>query len=88
MKPREDLNVLKEEVESLNRKLAELSEEELTQVTGGAFKSTSCPFCTNRAIWVGHIIEFKRDFYKCPECGILTYFWNGARWEKGAHILV
>ena len=35
MKTKEELNALKEEVEILNAKLAELSEEELTQVTGG-----------------------------------------------------
>ena len=35
MKTKEELNALKEEVETLNRKLAELSEDELEQVTGG-----------------------------------------------------
>ena len=35
MKSKEELNTLKEEVEMLNKKLAELSEEELKQVTGG-----------------------------------------------------
>ena len=35
MKTKEELNALKEEVETLNKKLAELSEEELVQVTGG-----------------------------------------------------
>ena len=35
MKTREELNALKEEVETLNAKLAELSEEELAQVAGG-----------------------------------------------------
>ena len=35
MKTKEELNALKEEVETLNKKLAELSEEELTQVSGG-----------------------------------------------------
>ena len=36
MKTKEELNALKEEVETLNRKLHELTEEELTQVSGGA----------------------------------------------------
>ena len=36
MKSKEELNALKEEVETLNKKLAELSDEELAQVTGGA----------------------------------------------------
>ena len=35
MKTKEELNALKEEVETLNKKLAELTEEELNQVTGG-----------------------------------------------------
>ena len=35
MKTKEEMNTLKEEVEALNKKLAELNEEELEQVTGG-----------------------------------------------------
>ena len=35
MKTKEELNALKEEVETLNKKLHELTEEELTQVFGG-----------------------------------------------------
>ncbi len=35
MKTKEELNALKEEVEALNKKLCELTEEELSQVTGG-----------------------------------------------------
>ena len=35
MKTKEELNALKEEVETLKKKLAELSEEELAQVSGG-----------------------------------------------------
>ena len=38
MKSKEELTALKEEVEPLNRKLAELNEEELEQVTGGTIK--------------------------------------------------
>ena len=36
MKTKEELNALKEEVEALNKKLRELTEEELAQVEGGA----------------------------------------------------
>ena len=36
MKTKEELNALKEEVEALNKKLAELTKEELEQVTGGS----------------------------------------------------
>ena len=35
MKSKAELNALRSEVEALNGKLAELSEEELKQVTGG-----------------------------------------------------
>ena len=35
MKTKEELNALKEEVEALNKKLAELSEDELKMVAGG-----------------------------------------------------
>ena len=35
MKTKEELNALKEEVENVRKKLAELTEDELEQVTGG-----------------------------------------------------
>ena len=35
MKTKEELNALKEEAENLGKKLAELTEEELSQVAGG-----------------------------------------------------
>ena len=38
MKTQEELNALKEEVETLNKKLAELTDEELAQVSGGDFE--------------------------------------------------
>ena len=40
MKSKEELNALKKEVEALNKKLAELSEEELSQVSGGGMSVT------------------------------------------------
>ena len=36
MKTKEELNALKEEVETVNKKLHELTEEELAQVSGGS----------------------------------------------------
>ena len=39
MKTKEELNALKEEVETLNKKLAELTEDELKQVSGGLVPS-------------------------------------------------
>ena len=38
MKTKEELNALKEEVETLNKKLQELSEDELQQVSGGRYE--------------------------------------------------
>ena len=38
MKSKEELNALKEEVEALNKKLHELTEDELAQVSGGQSK--------------------------------------------------
>ena len=39
MKTKEELNALKEEVEALNKKLCELTDEELAQVSGGQYYS-------------------------------------------------
>ena len=56
MKTKEELNALKEEVETLNNKLSELTEDEFSQVNGGAYfcpsgeincrncRETNCPF--------------------------------------------
>ena len=38
MKSKEELNELKKEVEAVNEQLAELTEEELTQVCGGNYR--------------------------------------------------
>ena len=43
MKTKEELNALKEEIEMLNKKLAELTEEELKTVTGGSSASPEPP---------------------------------------------
>ena len=58
MKTKEELNALKEEVETLDKKLAELTEEELAQVSGGAGKAfTSGNYTvgdwvkTNKEVW-------------------------------------
>ena len=40
MKNKEELNALKKEVETLSRKLRELTEDELEQVTGGQMMLT------------------------------------------------
>ena len=43
MKTEEELAALKEELEALNEKLAELTDEELAQVTGGWTEYTKNP---------------------------------------------
>ena len=61
MKTPEELKVLKEEVETLNKKLAELSEEELSQVSGGVLPDIiDLPVCgpavgptTSNIDWLG-----------------------------------
>ena len=40
-KSKEELNAIKEEVETVNEKLHELTEEELEQVSGGAYQGPS-----------------------------------------------
>ena len=44
MKTEEELNALKEELEALNKKLADLTEEELAQVNGGCDSDLYTPF--------------------------------------------
>ena len=41
MKTKEELSALKEEIETLNKKLAELTDEELAQVAGGDLPDTA-----------------------------------------------
>ena len=57
MKTKAELNALKEEVETLNKKLAELNEDELAQVSGGVFLPGE--------------YEDGNDviYFKCPKCG-------------------
>ena len=47
MKTTEELDALKDEVEALTKKLAELTEEEMVQVSGGQEKDDMiyCPTC-------------------------------------------
>ena len=63
MKTQEELKTLKKEVETMNKKLAELSEEELAQVTGGTVILDDCKnncggtrkdFCKHMKCQFGH----------------------------------
>ena len=80
MKTKEELNALKEEVETVSRKLAELSEEELTQVIGGMYTTPpnrgKCPLCGGK-LAQGAPIRLKRypypvTTYTCMDC---DYTW-------------
>ena len=54
MKTREELNALKEEVETLRRKLAALTEEELAQVNGGLIPQyPPCAFSEDGKVFNG-----------------------------------
>ena len=56
MKTKEELNALKEEVETLNKKLHELTDEELAQVSGG---DEPPDFYYERVVAPGaHVTEF------------------------------
>ena len=57
MKTKEELNALKEEVETMNKKLQKLTEEELAQVSGGA-DGCCCSKCGRMLMVPGH----------CPVC--------------------
>lgn len=50
-KTKEELNKLKEEVESVTRKIRELTDEELEQVTGGEWYSTEKDQDANNFSW-------------------------------------
>ena len=69
MKTKEELNELKEEVETLNEKQRELTDEELEKIHGGAFGSDGwyalCPSC-NYVIARGNLIPPTARY--CPEC--------------------
>ena len=47
MKTKEELNALKEEVEAVNEKLAELTPEEIAQVSGGVGRHERIPLITD-----------------------------------------
>lgn len=70
MKTKEELSALKAEVENLNKKLTELSEEELAQVEGGGYDQ------------YGHYSDYssKLTGVCCPVCDEYSatfYYKNG-----------
>ena len=61
MKTKEELNALKEEVETVNRKLHELTEEELTQVSGGVIIPESLINIGNEENYELNLFELPSD---------------------------
>lgn len=73
MKTKEELNALKNEVEALKKKLAELNEDELKQVVSGRgqYMSMTCSCCKrtfNADISMMTVI--------CPHCGMTHYLFG------------
>lgn len=67
MKTKEELKALKIELDNLNKKLNELSQDELKEVTGGRYNETPCPKCGSHDLsWIstGHALV-----YQCYNCG-------------------
>ena len=61
MKTKKELNTLKEEMETLNKKLHELTEEELTQVSGGFEPGSSAKIRLPTYAVDGYVKEQQRD---------------------------
>ena len=88
MKTKEELNALKEEVEALNKKLAELSVEELAQVSGGGevkkapLNMTKCPFCGGGITYTGANPQGDTLYFNCGNCGDMIYVILSSCWAK------
>ena len=67
MKTKEELNVIKVEVEALNKKLADLSKEELEQIVGGS--AVYCPMPCGMTLKYGTRCSVrKEDDPACAGC--------------------
>ncbi len=74
MKTKEELNALKKEVETVSKKLAELNDDELEQVTGGAYEGGDiCFLCGGELVFIfdtsGGVSQ-----YKCTGCGKTLFY--------------
>ena len=82
MKTKEELNALKEEVEALNKKLHELTEEEQKQVSGGVSNGKKKKIYCVECGYVKFIFLACAAFpfvneVRCPQCGAMN------SWEVG-----
>ena len=83
MKTSQELSALKEELTAMNKKLAELTDEELTQVAGGISRRTDDPeqyeanTCFNFAMWYveGQSVTLEEPF-KGELLGKINYVWD------------
>ena len=85
MKSQKELEELKQEVETLNRKLHELTEEELAQVFGGTAnqgETLLCKYCSEwtfqtwigvDAGWDGDGNKHMCDLWLCEKCNCTNY---------------
>ena len=81
MKTKEELNALKEEIESMNKILADLTEEELKQIFGGEMSESgytvlACDRCGYEITWPGtgyrHWVHYGVN---CEKCDSKSYHW-------------
>ena len=75
MKTKEELNALKEELVEIGKKLAELSDEELKEVTGGSY---NLPGLADDEKYVLGRTPVKKDLYPNMVSGICGYNDNGS----------
>ena len=76
-KTQEESNTLKNEYETLNNKLKELTENELVQVTGGIAATTVSPDNTNCIQTMQKYGYTPKDKTKPQTCGNCTCYNNG-----------
>ena len=71
MKTKKELNEIKEEVETASRKLHELTEEELLQVTGGISNEGDLVIPTIVLDKKGNVVTFKVDVPAAEEADVV-----------------
>ena len=76
-KTKEELNELKQEYESLAKKLKGLTDEELKQITGGIAATAVSPDNTNCIQTLLKYTYNPKDANKPQTCGNCTHYHNG-----------